>query len=218
MSTPASAPAGERVLLDADALQRTLHRIAHEIIERNARSRRGRARRHPHPRRPLAQRLRRLIEEFAGVEVDLGTLDITFHRDDVHVRGGEAPLHPQPRRRATRSSTSRSRARTVRPRRRRPLHGPHDPRRDRRALRLRPPRARPARRPRRPRPPRAADPPRLRRQEPADRARRARPGAARRGRRGRPGPARPVPRRREPMTEISVVRDELPPPRRRGGT
>ena len=33
----AHAPAGERVLLDADALQRTLHRIAHEIIEGNAR-------------------------------------------------------------------------------------------------------------------------------------------------------------------------------------
>ena len=29
-------PATERVLLDADALGRTLHRIAHEIIEANA--------------------------------------------------------------------------------------------------------------------------------------------------------------------------------------
>ena len=28
--------------------------------------------------------------------MDLGTIDITFHRDDLHVRGGEAPLHPQP--------------------------------------------------------------------------------------------------------------------------
>ena len=41
---------------------------------------------------PLAQRLRRLIEECAGVEAALGTVDITFYRDDVHVRGGEAPL------------------------------------------------------------------------------------------------------------------------------
>ena len=59
---------------------------------------------------PLAQRLRRLIAEFTGAEVALGTLDITFYRDDVYVRGGEAPLHPQPvvRRRA---STSRSRGR-----------------------------------------------------------------------------------------------------------
>ncbi len=46
---------------------------------------------------PLAHRVRRLIAERAGRELDLGTLDITFYRDDVHVRGGgEAPLHSQP--------------------------------------------------------------------------------------------------------------------------
>ncbi len=44
----------------------------------------------------MAQRLRRLISEFAGVEVELGTVDITFHRDDVGVRAGSAPLAPQP--------------------------------------------------------------------------------------------------------------------------
>jgi pyrimidine operon attenuation protein/uracil phosphoribosyltransferase len=94
--TAAHAPATKRVLLDADALGRTLHRIAHEIIEANADldqvalvgiHTRGVA---------LARRLRRLILDFSGVEVDLGTIDITFHRDDLHVRGGEAPLHPQP--------------------------------------------------------------------------------------------------------------------------
>jgi pyrimidine operon attenuation protein/uracil phosphoribosyltransferase len=99
--TAAHAPAGERVLLDADALQRTLHRIAHEIIEANAEldsvalvgiHTRGVS---------LAQRLRRLIEEFSGVQVDLGTVDITFYRDDVQVRGGEAPIHAQPVVRAT---------------------------------------------------------------------------------------------------------------------
>jgi pyrimidine operon attenuation protein / uracil phosphoribosyltransferase len=98
----AHAPAGQRVLLDAEALQRTLHRIAHEIIEANAELEsvalvgihtRGVA---------LAHRLRRLIQEFSGVEVALGTVDITFYRDDVQVRGGEAPLHPQPLVRATR--------------------------------------------------------------------------------------------------------------------
>jgi pyrimidine operon attenuation protein/uracil phosphoribosyltransferase len=50
---------------------------------------------------PLAQRLRRLIAERAGGEVAFGSLDITFHRDDVHVRGGEAPRHAQPLVRAT---------------------------------------------------------------------------------------------------------------------
>jgi pyrimidine operon attenuation protein/uracil phosphoribosyltransferase len=99
--TAAHAPAGERVLLDAEALQRTLHRIAHEIIEANADLDRV-ALIGIHTRGvSLAHRLRRLIEEFSGTEVDLGTVDITFYRDDVRVRGGEAPIHPQPLVRAT---------------------------------------------------------------------------------------------------------------------
>jgi pyrimidine operon attenuation protein/uracil phosphoribosyltransferase len=99
--TSARVAASEKVLLDAEALERTLVRIAHEIIERN-----------PafdsvalvgiHTRGvPLAQRLRRLIAERSGVEVSLGAVDITFHRDDVHVRGGDAPLHAQPLVRST---------------------------------------------------------------------------------------------------------------------
>ena len=50
---------------------------------------------------PLAQRLRRRISEVSGTEVALGQLDITFHRDDVHVRAGEAPQHAQPLVRST---------------------------------------------------------------------------------------------------------------------
>jgi len=93
---PSLATRAERVILDADALGRTLQRIAHEIIEANTELDRV-ALVGIHTRGvPLARRLRRLIEEFSGTEVDLGTIDITFHRDDVHVRGGEAPLHPQP--------------------------------------------------------------------------------------------------------------------------
>ena len=93
------APA--RVVLDADALSRTLARIAHEIVEKNPEldtvalvgiHTRGVS---------LAHRLRRLIQEFSGVEVDLGTIDITFHRDDVHVRDGGRPPGRQPVVRAT---------------------------------------------------------------------------------------------------------------------
>src|SRR5690348_12891014 len=98
----AHAPAGERVLLDADALQRTLHRIAHEIIEGNERLE-SVALIGIHTRGVfVAQRLRRLIEEFSGTEPALGAVDITFYRDDVQVRGREAPLHPQPLVRPTR--------------------------------------------------------------------------------------------------------------------
>ena len=93
MAAPSQA---EKILLDADALGRTIVRIAHEIVEGN-RDLANVALVGIHTRGvPLAQRLRRLIHEFTGTEVELGTLDITFHRDDLHVRGSEAPLHAQP--------------------------------------------------------------------------------------------------------------------------
>jgi pyrimidine operon attenuation protein / uracil phosphoribosyltransferase len=86
----------EKVLLDHEDVERTLSRIAHEIIEGNPDL--GRlALVGIHTRGvPLAQRLRRRIADFTGHEIALGQLDITFYRDDVHVRGGEAPQHAQP--------------------------------------------------------------------------------------------------------------------------
>ena len=95
MSHPALSPAS-KVLLDDEAISRTLSRIAHEIIERNEDlgvvalvgiHTRG---------VPLAHRLRRLVEERSGELLALGQLDITFHRDDVHVRAGRPPRHAQP--------------------------------------------------------------------------------------------------------------------------
>jgi pyrimidine operon attenuation protein / uracil phosphoribosyltransferase len=85
-----------RVLLDEEQVRRTLSRIAHEIIERND-DLESVALVGIHTRGvPLAQRLRRLVEERSGVRLDLGQLDITFHRDDVHVRSGNAPRRAQP--------------------------------------------------------------------------------------------------------------------------
>ena len=90
-----------KLVLDADAIERTLSRIAHEVIERNPElddialvgiQTRG---------VPLAQRIRRLVAERADVDLAIGAVDITFYRDDLHVRGGEAPLHAQPVVRAT---------------------------------------------------------------------------------------------------------------------
>jgi len=83
-------------LLDADAISKSLSRIAHELIERNA------GPEGPGLSRvalvgiqtrgvPLASRLRHLVEERSGVELPVGALDITFHRDDVHVRDGRPP-------------------------------------------------------------------------------------------------------------------------------
>src|SRR3954447_21349900 len=97
----AHAPVRGKTLLNADGLGRTLSRIAHEIIEGNPAleevalvgiQTRG---------VPLAHRLARPIEERAGGSPAVGAEDITFYRDDVHVRGGEAPIHAQPLVRAT---------------------------------------------------------------------------------------------------------------------
>ena len=84
------------VLLDADALRRTLSRIAHEIIEANPDLARVALVGIQTRGVPLAHRLRRLIEERAGTAPDLGAVDITFYRDDVQVRSGSAPRHSQP--------------------------------------------------------------------------------------------------------------------------
>jgi pyrimidine operon attenuation protein / uracil phosphoribosyltransferase len=96
----ASVSAG-KVLLDAEAIERTLSRIAHELIERNDDLEQV-ALVGIHTRGvPLAQRLRRLVAERTGQELPVGQLDITFYRDDVQVRGGEAPMHAQPLVRST---------------------------------------------------------------------------------------------------------------------
>jgi pyrimidine operon attenuation protein/uracil phosphoribosyltransferase len=82
-----------KTLLDSEALGRTIARIAHEIVERNVDLTHV-ALVGIHTRGvPIAHRLRRLINEFADVELELGTIDITFHRDDLHVRAnGTAPI------------------------------------------------------------------------------------------------------------------------------
>jgi pyrimidine operon attenuation protein/uracil phosphoribosyltransferase len=95
MSHPAVSSAST-VLLDDEAIRRTLSRIAHEIIERNddldtvalvGIHTRG---------VPIAQRLRRLVADRSGEELVFGQVDITFYRDDVHVRAGQAPRRAQP--------------------------------------------------------------------------------------------------------------------------
>jgi pyrimidine operon attenuation protein / uracil phosphoribosyltransferase len=99
LTLPAQTSA--RVLLDEAAIARTLTRIAHEIIEGNPDLERV-ALIGIHTRGvPLAQRLRRRIADLTAAEIAFGQVDITFHRDDVHVRAGEPPRHAQPLVRST---------------------------------------------------------------------------------------------------------------------
>ena len=70
-------------VLTQDGLDRSLRRISHEILERNA----------PHLEElalvgvltrgvPLARRISENVRQFEGIEVPVGSLDITLHRDD----------------------------------------------------------------------------------------------------------------------------------------
>src|SRR5829696_3469201 len=85
-----------KTVLDGEAIERALTRIAHEIIEGNPDLARVALVGIQTRGVPLAHRLRRLVEERAGEAPALGAVDITFYRDDVQVRGGDAPRHPQP--------------------------------------------------------------------------------------------------------------------------
>jgi len=69
--------------MGADDLRRALVRIAHEIVEGNGGTD-GLVMVGVHSRGvPLAQRLSAMIREHEGVEVPVGSLDITYYRDDL---------------------------------------------------------------------------------------------------------------------------------------
>jgi pyrimidine operon attenuation protein/uracil phosphoribosyltransferase len=87
------------VVLDRDDMRRTLVRIAHEIVEKNPPGslqqpgggiaivgihRRGAI---------LAQRLHTLMGELLEEELPLGSLDISFYRDDLAIRPTAPVVH-----------------------------------------------------------------------------------------------------------------------------
>jgi len=74
-------------IMSASEIERTLVRLAHEIVEKNGGvenlvfvgiRRRG---------VPLAQRLGKLVERIENAPVPVGTLDISFYRDDLSTVG-----------------------------------------------------------------------------------------------------------------------------------
>jgi len=73
-------------VMDADQIRRSLHRIAHEIVERNRGIddvvivgivSKGDV---------LAQRLAAVLARMEKCQVPFGRLDVTLHRDDLHLR------------------------------------------------------------------------------------------------------------------------------------
>ena len=81
-------------LLSASEIERTIVRLAHEIVEKNNGAdnlglvgikRRG---------VPLAQRLAKILARIEKVEVPVGTLDITLYRDDLSAVGHRPEVRP----------------------------------------------------------------------------------------------------------------------------
>lgn len=80
-------------LMTATEIDRTLQRLAHEIVEKSGGTedvilvgirRRG---------VPLSQRLAAVIQGFSGKEVPVGSLDITLYRDDLSTIATQPVVH-----------------------------------------------------------------------------------------------------------------------------
>src|SRR4029077_10488251 len=80
-------------LMSASEIERTLVRLAYEIVEKNGGvadlglvgiRRRG---------VPIAERLGKIITRIENAQVPVGTLDITFYRDDLSTVGPKPVVH-----------------------------------------------------------------------------------------------------------------------------
>jgi len=86
-TSPKSGLRQKAQLMSASEIERTLVRLAHEIVEKNGGfeglglvgiRRRG---------VPLAERLGKIIQRMESAPIPIGTLDITFYRDDLSTLG-----------------------------------------------------------------------------------------------------------------------------------
>jgi pyrimidine operon attenuation protein / uracil phosphoribosyltransferase len=86
-TSPKSGLRQKAQLMSATEIERTMVRLAHEIVEKNGGveglgfvgiKRRG---------VPIAERLAKIIQRMENVPIPVGTLDITFYRDDLSTLG-----------------------------------------------------------------------------------------------------------------------------------
>ena len=83
-------------IMSASEIERTMVRLAHEIVEKNNGAdnlglvgimRRG---------VPLATRLGKILTRIEKIEVPVGTLDISLYRDDLSTVGSRPEVRPRP--------------------------------------------------------------------------------------------------------------------------
>ena len=79
-----------RALLDAPAVARVVDRIAHQLLEKTGGATDTVILGIPTRGDPLGRRLASRIKTFEGVDVPVGVLDVTLHRDDLRLRGVRA--------------------------------------------------------------------------------------------------------------------------------
>ncbi|HET7532311.1 MAG TPA: bifunctional pyr operon transcriptional regulator/uracil phosphoribosyltransferase PyrR [Nocardioidaceae bacterium] len=79
-------PGSGRTVLDARDISRALTRIAHEILERNKGAEDLVLLGIPSRGVPLARRVAAKIAAVEGVDIPVGSLDVTMYRDDLRMR------------------------------------------------------------------------------------------------------------------------------------
>ena len=74
------------LIMDGEAIARALRRIAHEILEHNSEPAKFALVGIPSRGVELARRLAGIIADIEGQRPELGTVDVTMHRDDLRLR------------------------------------------------------------------------------------------------------------------------------------
>ena len=85
-AAPPTSPSAGRTVLDEPDISRALTRIAHEILERNRGATDLVLLGIPSRGVPLAHRVAARMAAVEGVEVPVGSLDVTMYRDDLRMR------------------------------------------------------------------------------------------------------------------------------------
>jgi len=84
--TPRPPSPDASLVLDAQAIDRALRRMAHEIVERNPDLARICIVGIPSRGVEVASRIASHIETFEEIRPDLGVIDVSMHRDDLRIR------------------------------------------------------------------------------------------------------------------------------------